>query len=121
MVGSAGVGEGVTLGILEAVTVGENVTVKVLFAVGVAVWVSSGVLLGVMKSCAKAVIVIALSVLCVGEGERSPVFGMTRSELYNFCAVALVTMKGKLKATRHTSSRMIMTETSIFFTAGVPF
>jgi hypothetical protein len=111
----------VTLGVLEVVTVGENVTVRVLVAVGVAVWMISGVLLGVMKSPAKAVMVIALSVLCVGDGERSPVFGMTRSELYNFCAVALVTRKGKLKATMHTSSKMIMTETSIFFTAGVPF
>jgi hypothetical protein len=106
---------------LEAVTVGEDVTVAVGVAVGVKVCVYSGVGVEVAKSSAKAAMVSALSVLCVADGERSPVFGITKSELYNFCAVALVTMKGRLNATMHTSSKMITTETSIFFTAVVPF
>ena len=125
MVGGMGVkvGDGVRVGVFvpDAVTVGVKVRVKVLVAVAVNVSLIVGVPVGVTKSSAKAAMVIALSVLSVGVSEPSPVFGMTRSELYSFCAVALVTMNGRLNATIHTSSKITTMESSIFFTERDPF
>jgi hypothetical protein len=122
-VAGIGVRVGVRVGVLEGerVKVGDEVRVEVSVVVEVKVRVSSGVPVAVANRSAKAAMVIARSVLWVAVAEPSPVFGMTRSELYSFCAVALVTMNGRLKATIHTSSRIRTTEISIRFKDAVPF
>jgi hypothetical protein len=75
--------DGVKLGVGVAaeINVGDEVTVEVEEAVEVNVSEIWGVAEGVVKSSAKAAMVIARSVLCVADGVSIPVFGMTKSEL----------------------------------------
>ena len=121
IVGQVAVGVAASVKVLEGVQVREAVSVDTGVAVGESVFVPVGLLVGVVNSVAKASMVMARSVLRVGVAVSFPVFGISRSSSYSFCADCPVTMNGRPNAIPQVAKRTRRTKNPIFFTSVVPF